>query len=95
MQTKYVANDGSEFFDAVLCRAYEILIEAPDAEKFNAVVRNLFQDCTSYADDGYGERTAKVFYFTQMPKFKANLIRALPELQRELQAAFDEVKQRS
>lgn len=84
MQTKYVANDGTEFSDASLCRVYEILIEATGDTKFDRLLLGLFQDCTSYADDGYGERTAKVFYFTQMPKFRASLIRALPDLQQEL-----------
>lgn len=88
MQVKYVAHDGKEFFDEAMCRAYEQLIEASKDSKFRKLVGGLFADCTSYADDGYGSNTAQVFYFSHMDKFIANLVRTLPALNDELQAAI-------
>jgi hypothetical protein len=92
MKTKYVADDGTEFDSAALCVAYERLINASKDGQFHKIVESLFNGCTSWVSRYVDEDGDKVFMIdTDMQKFKANLVRALPALGDSLQAALDKV----
>lgn len=96
MKQKFVADDGTEFDTANLCLAYERLIEASKNKFFHQTVENLFNGCTSYLG-GHDEDLDKVFRIDnerEMVKFKANLIRALPELSNHLEAALNRPQHR-
>lgn len=93
MRVKYIANDGAEFGDADLCRAYEKLIEASKDECFHSAVENLFDGCKSYESGSYlDDPTYTVMRLDDsgtMDVFKANLVRALPELTQLLNSAME------
>lgn len=85
MKIKFVADDGTEFSSDAECLAYEKLLTAANDKSFETLVYTLFHGCTFDTDDD------EVFYLRNIKKFKINLVRALPELQRELQRALGEL----
>lgn len=90
MKQKFVADDGTEFDEAALCLAYERLIEASKDSAFHKTSESLFNGCTSWFSQYVDGDSDKVFYIDRdMPKFKANLVRALPELRDLLEAALN------
>lgn len=95
MRVKYVANDGAEFADEAMCRAYERLIEASKTSAFRKLVQGLFDDCKSW-ESGSDPMDPSYAVFNlenerMMEKFMANLVRTLPALQHELQEALNKV----
>ncbi|QRE00107.1 hypothetical protein [Burkholderia phage BCSR5] len=91
MKVKYVADDGTEFWNEDQCRAYETLIKAASNSAFKQVVKELFDGCTTwYRGSDPNDPDVKVFRVEEdMQKFTANLVRALPALQGELTRALN------
>ncbi len=93
MKQKFVADDGTEFEDSTLCLAYERLIDASKDKAFNKTVEGLFVGCVSW-DSTFNDDGEWVFRqgdSNSMAKFKANLVRALPALSDQLQAALNRI----
>lgn len=92
MRVKYIANDGAEFNDADLCRAYEKLIQAAKDKEFHRAVEGLFEGCKSYESGSYSDDSTYTVLRLENSKdmniFKANLVRALPSLTQLLNSAM-------
>ena len=92
MRVKYIADDGAEFNDADLCRAYEKLIQAAKDKEFHKAVEGLFDGCKSYESGSYPDDPAYAILRLENSKdmniFKANLVRALPSLTQLLNSAM-------
>lgn len=95
MRVKFIADDGTEFTDERLCRAYEHLIAASKDSEFGKLVRGLFAGATSwsYSNDP-NDVSEEIFCPTNskhMQQFIANLVAVLPKLHGQLQQVVNQV----